>query len=340
MTTADHGRATAIDASGITGETVDLDQLIRELDAAYDRFPEHALRACQQRRDLVTPRLIDVLQEAARVGCEGSIREGNAPLFALMLLAEFQATEALPAIMAVLELPNDVPDRLLGDAVTEEVPRILASLAANQIEAIDSLLANRQTYEYVRWSAAAAHKYLVRDGRMSRKEAVTGLTDFLRQAIESADVAVITPLVLVLADLNANESLADIKRAFEMRLVDESMTDLRSLLEEFRPDQPDVCPELGRLGPTNIEDTVEELRGWHWPCEQPAFTREDPLAANIWPFSSENRDDNGPLPASLELDYDDSYPPATIRHDTSRIGRNDPCPCGSGKKYKKCCLRA
>jgi uncharacterized protein YecA (UPF0149 family) len=22
------------------------------------------------------------------------------------------------------------------------------------------------------------------------------------------------------------------------------------------------------------------------------------------------------------------------------IGRNDPCPCGSGKKFKKCCLKA
>jgi hypothetical protein len=22
----------------------------------------------------------------------------------------------------------------------------------------------------------------------------------------------------------------------------------------------------------------------------------------------------------------------------SNIGRNDPCPCGSGKKYKKCCM--
>ena len=22
-----------------------------------------------------------------------------------------------------------------------------------------------------------------------------------------------------------------------------------------------------------------------------------------------------------------------------RVGRNDPCPCGSGKKFKKCCLR-
>jgi hypothetical protein len=22
----------------------------------------------------------------------------------------------------------------------------------------------------------------------------------------------------------------------------------------------------------------------------------------------------------------------------NKIGRNDPCPCGSGRKYKKCCL--
>jgi uncharacterized protein len=28
------------------------------------------------------------------------------------------------------------------------------------------------------------------------------------------------------------------------------------------------------------------------------------------------------------------------RHTTSKVGRNDPCPCGSGKKYKKCCGKA
>lgn len=27
------------------------------------------------------------------------------------------------------------------------------------------------------------------------------------------------------------------------------------------------------------------------------------------------------------------------KRDTEKIGRNDPCPCGSGRKYKKCCLR-
>jgi uncharacterized protein YecA (UPF0149 family) len=25
---------------------------------------------------------------------------------------------------------------------------------------------------------------------------------------------------------------------------------------------------------------------------------------------------------------------------TRKVGRNEPCPCGSGKKYKKCCGKA
>jgi SEC-C motif-containing protein len=33
----------------------------------------------------------------------------------------------------------------------------------------------------------------------------------------------------------------------------------------------------------------------------------------------------------------DTPKPKTLRHENPRVGRNDPCPCGSGKKYKKCC---
>jgi preprotein translocase subunit SecA len=29
-----------------------------------------------------------------------------------------------------------------------------------------------------------------------------------------------------------------------------------------------------------------------------------------------------------------------VRRDHPKIGRNDPCPCGSGKKYKNCCGRS
>jgi len=32
-------------------------------------------------------------------------------------------------------------------------------------------------------------------------------------------------------------------------------------------------------------------------------------------------------------------PPRPIRNEAPKVGRNDPCPCGSGKKYKSCCGR-
>jgi SEC-C motif-containing protein len=36
--------------------------------------------------------------------------------------------------------------------------------------------------------------------------------------------------------------------------------------------------------------------------------------------------------------YDGQAPkPRTIKRETPKVGRNAPCPCGSGKKFKKCC---
>jgi preprotein translocase subunit SecA len=36
---------------------------------------------------------------------------------------------------------------------------------------------------------------------------------------------------------------------------------------------------------------------------------------------------------------EDVAAPATVKRVGEKVGRNDPCPCGSGKKYKKCCGR-
>jgi uncharacterized protein YchJ len=33
-------------------------------------------------------------------------------------------------------------------------------------------------------------------------------------------------------------------------------------------------------------------------------------------------------------------PVHTLRRAGPKVGRNDPCPCGSGKKHKKCCMDA
>ncbi len=34
---------------------------------------------------------------------------------------------------------------------------------------------------------------------------------------------------------------------------------------------------------------------------------------------------------------DGAPPRKTVVRESPKVGRNDPCPCGSGKKYKKCC---
>jgi preprotein translocase subunit SecA len=41
---------------------------------------------------------------------------------------------------------------------------------------------------------------------------------------------------------------------------------------------------------------------------------------------------NGNPPPEAEV----VLPKVTIRREAPKVGRNDPCPCGSGKKYKHC----
>jgi preprotein translocase subunit SecA len=41
-------------------------------------------------------------------------------------------------------------------------------------------------------------------------------------------------------------------------------------------------------------------------------------------------------PGRTQIPNMKNQPAATIRRDGDKVGRNDPCPCGSGKKYKKC----
>ena len=45
----------------------------------------------------------------------------------------------------------------------------------------------------------------------------------------------------------------------------------------------------------------------------------------------------------MQLSYGDGMgdsQPKTVKRQAAKVGRNDPCPCGSGKKYKKCCGKA
>ena len=89
------------------------------------------------------------------------------------------------------------------------------------------------------------------------------------------------------------------------------------------------------------EEWVEDSRTDYEFCRQWYEER------SYFPTPDDLDDDDG-----LEDDFDDGesladdefdddfadVAPGTIVREEPKIGRNDPCPCGSGKKYKKCCL--
>ncbi|HIE79774.1 MAG TPA: hypothetical protein EYQ03_03745 [Nitrospinaceae bacterium] len=50
-------------------------------------------------------------------------------------------------------------------------------------------------------------------------------------------------------------------------------------------------------------------------------------------------DERGSKPSQVvehRGDSEVSAKPVTVRREEEKVGRNEPCPCGSGKKYKKC----
>ena len=58
-----------------------------------------------------------------------------------------------------------------------------------------------------------------------------------------------------------------------------------------------------------------------------------------WLYGLEEWDEIFDKEKQAEL-YKEQKQSQTVRHEGPKIGRNDPCPCGSGKKYKKCCGRS
>ena len=63
--------------------------------------------------------------------------------------------------------------------------------------------------------------------------------------------------------------------------------------------------------------------------------------SDIWQVSDESHADMGVFESSGMAEASEapqiSEVPKPFKRTTKKVGRNAPCPCGSGKKYKKCC---
>ena len=377
----------AIDRSTPTLETTDaaaqnrddadsrpweIEEIIAELDREYTgRLPERALREAQRRREEIAPRLIELIRAATAQMRDGERPKGDGHFFAFFLLTEFRAKEALPAIFEAITLPGEGPLKLYDDVITETLERTLAALADTQIELLDALIVDRQVNEYVRWAAAGVYKHLVRNQEMTREDAVDRLRRHLREGCANPDADIVSLVAYELCDLGPTEALDDVREAYRLGLVDESLIRFDHFEKSIAIGEAGLRKMLERCRPTGIDDTVEELRTW--ACfREPVLRRDDASASDSstdlldhdFEYDDsdeydESADDDG---IAAELDRIQSlvskartevarsilgddpreheHPwksSETIRNTSRPVRRNDPCPCGSGKKFKKCC---
>jgi hypothetical protein len=112
----------------------------------------------------------------------------------------------------------------------------------------------------------------------------------------------------------------------EFRQALEDLVDTVIGWEDIEHGYDELCSERpwldDEIDPWQFYDPIEiELRQKRWAQKD---------ARSAWRDRSELRN------ASL---FDVPYEPVeTYVRETPKLGRNDPCHCGSGKKYKKCCL--
>jgi hypothetical protein len=269
------------------------------------------------------PKLIEVLREAIAAARTEDAREGNAHFFAIFLLTEFRAEESFPVILEAFSLPGELPFDLFGDAVTSTLARIVVQFAGDRPEVMDALIRDPKLNEYVRWEAAQCYVHLVRDKRLTQKEAVERLRQHLLWAVAEKDEAVIGGLICVLVSFAPEEALADIEEAFRLGLVDEDLVGLGTVESSIAEGEERVRKELEWCSETGIDDTIEELRHWAAFAEKPA-PRPAPPPPTPRPHFAAPREPAEPVAAP-------------VSSGVPRAGRNDPCPCGSGKKFKKCC---
>ncbi len=314
-----------------TTSELSLQDIMTALEAeSTGKLPVAAMRAAQQRREEITPLLIESIRKATEAVRAGSVVANDAHFFALFLLTEFRSREALPVILEAVSLPGDGPFDLFGDAITECLAGVLAELAAETPAVVEELIANRSLNYFVSWAATRTYLFWVRDERLSREQAVAKLTEHLQNAMANRDIDRVSGLVAELASYAPHEAQAEIQQAYNQRLVDRSIVSLDFVEDAIAEGESRFQEELRRCRQTGVPDAVKELSRWHAfrePKDIPAAIDSESDAAWDW-------DEDG---AAEGEDVDPWAPGGTIRHTAARVSRNDPCPCGSGKKFKKCC---
>jgi SEC-C motif len=259
-------------------------------------------------------------------------------LHALYLLHDLQAPAVLDIGRRLLRLGDDTTDYWFGDDLFEEMPGLLARAGRTQLPELLAMLEDPDLSLSHRLLAAGALLRLAQEQPALRPAISAFLRQHLQQFItrkglpaslkprkrDKFEYDADTYLGLLLAeiqDADLRELDTEMRQLHRLGLVDESISGGEADIDYENHNPPRPVPD--------IFARYQELR--QRPDNYSPF---HPDAAAL----AQKRAEEQARHAKLREEFmHQQHLTRQPRLADPKIGRNDPCPCGSGKKHKKCC---
>jgi hypothetical protein len=213
-------------------------------------------------------------------------------------LHAWRALAQLRAVEAVNPLVLLFEQLKDDDWLPEELPTVFSMIGPGAIPTLERFLADDGVEEIGRISVPACLVRMAQDHPDDRDTCVGVLVRQLEK-FETNGPALNGFLIIGLIDLGATQAIGLIRQAFSENQVDLSILG----------DVEDAEIEMGLR--TNRSTPRPRLDLLGHPLDVDSFAGD--------------------------AVFDDAIRKFPVRH-AVKVGRNDPCPCGSGKKFKKCCL--
>jgi hypothetical protein len=279
-----------------------------------ERLPVEAILAARERREAMVPLFLRRIEETSLADSEPA--DAQALFVAFHLLGEWREKTAYRPLVRWLS-QSRISD-LLGDAITETSHRVMAAVFDGDPEPLHRIIRDPDVDEYVRYRMIYAIVMLTRRGELSRADTRLFLQDCFSRLEPRHDCAVWPGWADAISILGLAELEPLVEEAFARESIDETWMSLEDFQEDLRhaTAHPDAEPPVADGELTLFDDTIGNLSSWV------AFGDQEQSDAD------ELEDVFGPDPAE------------PVRNPFRDVGRNDPCPCGSGRKFKKCCLNA
>jgi len=286
--------------------------------AFQERLPVEAIRAADADRASVVPIFVDAIEQYLSPGADPSVQDSL--FFIFHLLGSWREKSAYRPLARLLHRPRDDIDTIFGGAITETSHRVMAAVFDGDPGPLYDVILDSDVDEFIRSRMCEVIAMVTLRGEMPRAEAARFLSACYSELNPQKDCFVWNGWQSAIALLGLGELKPLVAQAFARGSIHRGWLGFEDFEQDLQQaiDDRAVLPHRAGDEFTLFGDTIEELSTWH------CFSPKDPK-----------------LKERSDIHRNESlWSAGPAINPFKDIGRNDPCPCGSGKKFKKCCLIA